>query len=438
MLATVCACFVVATGWSTVAPAGAQGGAGERAFVNVVQVTGYLDPIMADFIERAVADSEEAGAAALILQLDSPGSVLSSAELDALVFRVGHADVPIAAWVGESGAQALGGAARLALAAPLVGMAPQAHLGELPAPVFGDVVAPAVRTDTVGPEEALELGLTQLNQEESAVLGSFIAALDGRQVGGRTLETAAFEAVEGGPPQAELTVDARLAKLDLVPRFLHTVASPPVAYLLLSAALVLVVFELFTAGVGVAGVVGAICGVLAAYGLAVLPTSPVGLALLGLAMFGFAVDVQTGVPRFWTAVGVVAYATGSLLLFDGVPIGWLPLATGVVGVVLMMLTGLPATVRSRFSTPTIGRESMIGEMGEAVAEVTPDGVVRVREALWPARTNRATPIGSGDRVRVTGIDGLVLEVEPEAGGARDYRERRGGRDESIGEDLSDV
>ena len=405
--------------------------------MNVVQVTGYLDRIMADFIERAIAESERAGAEALILQLDSPGSVLSSAEVDALVFRVGHADVPIAVWVGESGAQALGGAARLALAAPVVGMAPQTRLGDVAAPVFGEL-PPAVRTGTVGPEEALELGLAQLNQEQSAVLGSFIAALDGQQVQGETLETAAFETVDGGPPEAELTVDARLAKLDLVPRFLHTVASPPVAYLLLSAALVLVVFELFTAGVGVAGVVGAVCGVLAGYGLAVLPTSAVGLALLALAMFGFAVDVQTGVARFWTAVGVVAYATGSVLLFDGVPIGWLPLATGVAGVVLMMVTGLPATVRSRFSTPTIGRESMIGEMGEAVADVTPDGVVRVREALWPARTNRATPIGTGDPVRVTGIDGLVLEVEPEAGGARDYRERRGGRGESTGDDRSEA
>jgi membrane-bound serine protease (ClpP class) len=133
-------------------------------------------------------------------------------------------------------------------------------------------------------------------------------------------------------------------------------------------------------------------------------------------------------------VGVVAYALGSVLLFDGVAIGWLPLVAGLVGVVLMMLTGLPATVRSRFSTPTIGRESMIGEMGEAVAEAAPDGVVRVREALWPARTNRATPLAVGDRVRVTGIDGLVLEVEPETGGARDYRERRGARDDDASEE----
>jgi membrane-bound serine protease (ClpP class) len=429
VLAALATSFALATGWGAAAPSGAQSEPG-RPFVNVVQVTGYLDPIMADFLERAVAESERGGAEALVLQLDSPGSVLAPAELDALVFRIGHAQVPLAVWVGESGAQALGGAARLALAAPLAGMAPQARLGEVSVPpVFSEIPA-AVRSGTVGAEQALELGLVELNQEESAVLGSFIAALDGRQVGSRTIETADFEVVEGAPPEAELTVDARLAKLDLVPRFLHTVASPPVAYLLLSAALVLIVFELFTAGVGVAGVVGAVCGVLAAYGLAVLPTSPVGLALLGLGTFGFAVDVQAGVPRFWTAVGVVAYALGSVLLFDGVSVGWLPLVAGVVGVVLMMLSGLPATVRSRFSTPTIGRESMIGEMGEAVAEAAPDGVVRVRDALWPARTNRATPLAVGDRVRVTGIDGLVLEVEPESGGARDYRERRGAGNEA--------
>jgi membrane-bound serine protease (ClpP class) len=63
-------------------------------------------------------------------------------------------------------------------------------------------------------------------------------------------------------------------------------------------------------------------------------------------------------------------------------------------------------------------------MGRAVTPVSPDGVVQIREALWRATTNRATPIDELDRVRVVGIEGLVLEVEPEAGGARDYRERR--------------
>jgi membrane-bound serine protease (ClpP class) len=82
---------------------------------------------------------------------------------------------------------------------------------------------------------------------------------------------------------------------------------------------------------------------------------------------------------------------------------------------------MPAMVRARFSTPTIGRESMVGELGSALAAVDPEGTVEVRGAPWRARTNRATPIRAGEAVRVVGIDGLLLEVEPESGGARDYR-----------------
>ena len=67
---------------------------------------------------------------------------------------------------------------------------------------------------------------------------------------------------------------------------------------------------------------------------------------------------------------------------------------------------------------------MIGELGDAVGELSPTGVVLVSGAKWRARTNRATPIAAGDRVRVTAIDGVTLEVEPEEGAARDYRERR--------------
>jgi membrane-bound serine protease (ClpP class) len=91
--------------------------------------------------------------------------------------------------------------------------------------------------------------------------------------------------------------------------------------------------------------------------------------------------------------------------------------------VLFMLSGMTAMIRARFSTPTIGRENLVGEMGVAAVDVAPDGVVRLREALWRARTNRATPIKAGDAIRVVAVDGVVLEVEPPEGGARDHRER---------------
>ncbi|MCB0971666.1 MAG: hypothetical protein KDA97_09165, partial [Acidimicrobiales bacterium] len=96
--------------------------------------------------------------------------------------------------------------------------------------------------------------------------------------------------------------------------------------------------------------------------------------------------------------------------------------------------GMPAMVRTRFSTPTIGREWMIGEEGAARTAVSPDGVVEVRGAPWRARTNRATPIAEGDPIRVVEVDGLLLEVEPLTGGAIDYREkRRGDGDDGSGE-----
>jgi membrane-bound serine protease (ClpP class) len=142
-------------------------------------------------------------------------------------------------------------------------------------------------------------------------------------------------------------------------------------------------------------------------------------------MFGFAIDVQTGVPRVWTGIATVSYVAGSLLLYDdGIELSWITLVISVVGMVLAMLGGMPAMVRSRFSTPTIGREWMVGEEGTARTPIDPDGTVLVRDAPWQARTNRATPIPTGEAVRVTGIEGLVLEVEPLAGAARDHRERR--------------
>ena len=123
----------------------------------------------------------------------------------------------------------------------------------------------------------------------------------------------------------------------------------------------------------------------------------------------------------------------SFALFESLPgtsmrPPWLSLITGIGGVMLTFIVGMPSMVRTRFATPTIGREWMIGSFGEAVGGIDPDGVVLVGEGRWRARTNRATPIPHGDQVRVVAIDGVTLEVEPLEGAARDHRERRRGGD----------
>jgi membrane-bound serine protease (ClpP class) len=136
--------------------------------------------------------------------------------------------------------------------------------------------------------------------------------------------------------------------------------------------------------------------------------------------------VQVGALGPWTVIGAVSLGAGSLWLYGGAsqlrPPWWVLLVV-CLGMLLFMVGGMTAMVRSRFSTPTVGREGMVGEEGTAETAVDPDGVVVIRGARWRARTNRATPIAVGEAARVVSVEGLVLEVEPLEGGAEDYRER---------------
>ena len=403
-----------------------------QAPVDVFKVTGLIDSVLANGIERAIDTAESGGSQALVLQLNSKGAVVSDARMERLLTRIATAEVPVAIWVGPSGARATGMAGQLLGAAAATGMAGKSRVGD-----FGDLLQPAgvtmqlgdagtvLRSRSVGAQDARQLGLIRIKSNDPTIeiVKNMIAGLDGLVYHGRTLDTAS-ETVKGGTVQQELT-GARFTDLGLADRLFHTVASPPIAYLLFIIGMALIMFEFFTAGVGLAGLIGAVCLILGCYGLGALPVRGWAVAVLVLSMLAFAVDVQVGIPRFWTGLGLVTHLLGALWLYRaGLSLSWITLAVGLAGVALTFIVGMPSMVRTRFATPTIGREWMIGEIGEAVLAVDPEGVVNVRGAQWRARTNRATPVGRGDKVRVVAIDGVTLEVEPEAGGARDYRERR--------------
>jgi len=160
----------------------------------------------------------------------------------------------------------------------------------------------------------------------------------------------------------------------------------------------------------------------------------VDYSLIVIAMIAFAIDVQVGIPRLWTGVGIAFATLGSWFLYQPLPgtdlrLGWLTLVVGIGGLMLTFIVGMPSMVRTRFATPTIGREWMIGQTGAAIGDIDPEGLVLVADARWRARVNRATPVRAGEAIRVVSIDGVTLEVEPESGAARDNRERRteGGR-----------
>ena len=392
-------------------------------FVDVIEVSGLIDPVMKQFILDSLDTAERDGAEALVIQLNSPGSVLSRKELDGLELELrNNTAVPIAVWVGPQNSRAKGGAVRLIRAADVAGMAPSTEIGRSTDPI--GTAPDSLRDRVIDDRTALREHEVQLNEP---VLRFFVAALDGRQVDGRRITTA--KAVfENGRPKIDAKTKLgvrevfrpRFTKLALLPRLLHTMTNPSVAYLLFGIGLALMVFEFFTGGVGVAASVGIGAAALASYGLGQLPLRGVAIVLLLAAFFGFAVDIQAGSPRFWTAAGTVLFVVGSLFLYrDGLRVPWYFIGILTALVVLFMVNGMPSMVRTRFATPTIGRESMVGSLGESRSAVDPDGVVLVAGAPWRARTNRATPIAPGAPIRVVAIDGLLLEVEPLEGGAKD-------------------
>ena len=406
--------------------------------VDVLQVSGIFDRIVVRSIVEAIERSESNGSAALILQLTSRGAVVSNDEMAALLQRVADAKVPIGIWVGPSrSSRAYGLPAQLMAVADVTAMVGGSRIGYISTPLdvdgqpisFGDATG-QLEGGSMSFNEARAAGALKLDTTDQGVptVRNMILAMDGQTIDGHLVNTVVTQLDDKGREQNISTVPV-FSGLGLVDEVLHTVASPPMAFLLFIIGLALLIFEFFTAGVGIAGGVGAACVVLGCYGLDALPVRPVALVLVVLSMLAFAVDVQVGIPRFWTGVGIVLFIIGAWYLYEPVPgndlrLGWITLIVAVGGVMLTFIVGMPSMVRTRFATPTIGREWMIGHDGTATTSIDPDGVAMVGGARWRARTNRATPISAGGQLKVVAIDGVTLEVEPEEGAARDYRERR--------------
>jgi membrane-bound serine protease (ClpP class) len=423
-------------------------GGADIAPIDVLQVSGFVDDILIDEIGNAIERAQNGGAQALILQVNSDGTIVDDDVVAKLLDDIANAPIPIGVWVGPTGSRFYGPAAQMLAVADVTGMAPGARVGFIGVPLkipsadidFG-VAAETLRQGSVGLSEAraLDIFKQRIDDEGIPTVTSMLQAMNGYEESGITLLTTEQVVTDDGNLRFDTVATVRFSKLSLIDQLFHTVASPPVAYLLLLTGLALLVFEFYTAGIGVGGVVGAVCTFLAFSGLAVLPTRTWAIVVIGVAMLAFAVDVQVGIPRFWTGVGVLLTIIGTWFLFESLPSdsmrpSWIALLTGIGGITLTFIVGMPNMVRTRFATPTIGREWMIGEIGTVITDVDPDGVVEIGAGRWRARTNRATPVLAGEQVRVAEIDGITLEVEPLEGAAKDYREMRGKDD---GETLDD-
>jgi membrane-bound serine protease (ClpP class) len=372
--------------------------------VTIVQISGGLDSAYAGFLRGEIHRAERRHDLAVVLRLNSSGTV--KADGVALANVVRDSTVPVATWVGPRGAHVAGAATLVWQAGDVRLVAPGAEVrpaDPLSVGGPGGTGAPAVRANAL-----LE---QHLADGAAGTLVEAVRTLDGRTAGGRTL------AIDPA------VVDIRFARPGPVVAVRHALATnPTLVYLLLLTGLGAIVFEAFQPGFGPAGYAGGLLVLLAAYGLAALPTYPVGLALLLAGAGGMALDVRRDAlgPPTWLGTALLAAGSWWLVHTHGPalrPALW-SIVVGVLGSVVFYGVVMTVVLRAlRGQTGQLGR-ALVGRSGEVRSTLNPQGHVLVEGALWRAQALEWDgPVAAGTPVRVTGVDeaALLLEVEPIAG-----------------------
>ena len=413
--------------------------------VDVLRVDGTVNPSLVRYIDRGISKAERDGAAACLIELDTPGGLLSSTE--DIVRRISEASVPVIVYVPE-GSWAASAGAFITLAADVAAMAPGSVIGaSTPIASGGGELSDDERAKAVnlakhwigaiatdhGRNEAAAMAAVEEAASFSAeeARGSILLYPDNQEylgverldppliddAGARDIEEL-LEKLQAGivlangetfsiPPEAEL----RHVGMTGMERFLLQISDPTIAYILLSIGMLGILIELLHPGVVLPGVLGGVCLLLGVYSLGILEANYAGLLLMLLAFGLFVAEVFTPTFGVLFAGGMVSLVAGSLLLFSGTPFevnAWvMGIVIGAIAVVFILV--VTVIVRSQRRPVNTGREGLIGQTAVVRAALDPKGTVFVEGEIWNAwmEGGKADP---GEEVTVTGVDGLKLRV----------------------------
>jgi len=455
----VLAALVLLAGVSTLAAggpapepaAGAESGSG--GVVWLVDLNGPLGPATADLIIRSIDDATSAGARALIIRMDTPGGLDKS--MRTLIKSILAADIPVITFVAPDGARAASAGTYIAYASHIAAMAPATNIGSstpvsigpspsMPTPAGGDgandkAAAPAAESQDamsrkiVNDAVAYLQGLAELRgrnvdwAEETVRVGANLRASEALEQNVVDLITrdvssllADIDGWEVKLPNRTVVLDVANARVvtvetDWKHEVLEVITDPTIAYGLLIFGVYGLILEFYSPGMVFPAVVGIICLLLGAYGLQMLPVNYAGLALIIVGIGMMIAEVFTPTLGALGLAGVVAFVVGSMILMDTQAPGYGVPITVVAGFaaasVLLTLVALGAAMRARHAKVQTGKEAMIGELGEALQDFDGQGRVRAFGEIWSARST--APVTQHAKVRITGIEGLTLIVQPE-------------------------
>lgn len=396
--------------------------------VYLITVSDAISPGTADYIKSGIQKASDAGAACIIIELDTPGGLAES--MRHIVMAIYASKIPVAVYVSPSGARAASAGVMITLAGDIAAMAPATNIGAAsPVGLGGKQIDKTMSKKIINDMVAFTKGIAKkrgrnMTWAEKAVRESVsvtetealklniidIIATDIddliRQMNGREIK-------EKGVLDLNRVQKIRI-KETLRNKVLKTISNPNIAYILLLIGLAGLYFEFSHPGAIFPGVLGGISLVLAFFALQTLPVNYTGIILIILAIIFFIMEMKITSYGLLSVAGIVSLLLGSIMLFDsgdpGMRVSWHVLIPTLVLISGFFVFVAGLVFKSQVTTPRTGAAGIVGEVGIVKKAIMPDGKIMIRGELWNATAKE--PIPEGTRVRVLNLENLVLEVEP--------------------------
>lgn len=405
--------------------------------INFISVESIINPIIADFISRSIEMSENDGALALVIELDTPGGL--DLAMRSIVKDILNSEVPVIVYVHPEGARAASAGVMITMAAHVAAMSPATNIGaahpvnlgaggreidetmmkkvENDAAAYarsiaekkgrnGDWAEKAVRESvSVTAEEAKKLGVIDIVAPSFDVLaheidGKDVIISDGKKV------TLALKGAE-----------RKVLEMDFRQKILSTISDPNIAYILMMIGFLGLYLELSNPGLIFPGVVGGVSLILAFVAFQTLPINYAGVLLVVLGIILFFLEIMVISYGLLTLGGIGAILLGSLMLFETsapfLRVSYAVIFSTVAALSAIFIFVITMAVKTFSRHVATGLEALIGLVGEATTVIDKHGKVFVHGEIWEASSDEM--IEKGEKVEVTGIKGMMLHVKKAEG-----------------------